>query len=87
MSDTQYNNAMPCPQCCYADCRILFTIMLRVIMLNVIMLSVVMLNVVMLTVVASFHNILELYGYYLKKIGQCFSKYLVTMLPSIFSLV
>ncbi len=36
---------------CYAECHILFTIMLYVIMLIVIMLSVVMMRVIMLSVV------------------------------------
>ncbi len=36
--------------CNYAECRILFTIMLNVIMLSVIMLSVIMLSVIMLSV-------------------------------------
>jgi hypothetical protein len=35
----------------YAECHILFTIMLNVIVLRVIMLSVIMLNVIMLNVV------------------------------------
>ncbi len=34
----------------YAECLILFTIMLKVVMLNVIMVNVIMLNVVMLNV-------------------------------------
>ncbi len=37
--------------CHYAECRVLFTIMLNVIMLSAVMLSVVMLIVVMLSVV------------------------------------
>ncbi len=46
-------------ECPYAECRILFTIILNVntlsvVMLNVIMLSVVILNVIMLSVVAPF---------------------------------
>jgi hypothetical protein len=45
---------MPCSGGCYAECHVLFTIMLSVIMLNVVILSVIMLNVVMLSVVASF---------------------------------
>ena len=51
ISDTQLNNAMPCAECRYAECHVLFTIMLSVIMLNVVMVNVVMLNVVMLNVV------------------------------------
>jgi hypothetical protein len=35
----------------YAECRILFTIMLNVVMLSVVMLSVVMLSVIMLSVI------------------------------------
>ncbi len=35
----------------YAECHILFTIMLNVTMLNVIMLNVIMLNVIMLNVI------------------------------------
>jgi hypothetical protein len=41
ISDIQHNNTMPCADGCYAECRVLFTIMLSVIMLNVVMLSVV----------------------------------------------
>jgi hypothetical protein len=52
ISDTQHNNALPCAERPYAECRILFTIMLSVIMLYVVMLSVNMLNVVMMSVVA-----------------------------------
>jgi hypothetical protein len=37
--------------CHYAECRVLFIIMLSVIMLSVVMLSVIMLSVVMLNVV------------------------------------
>ncbi len=37
--------------CCYAECHILFTIMLSLIVLSVVMMSVVMLSVVMLSVV------------------------------------
>jgi hypothetical protein len=37
--------------CYYAECHILFTIMLNVVMQNAVMLSVVMLNVAMLSVV------------------------------------
>jgi hypothetical protein len=36
--------------CHYAECRILFIIMLNIIMLSVIMLSVIMLSVIMLSV-------------------------------------
>jgi hypothetical protein len=39
--------------CNYAECRVLFIIMLNVIRLNVVMLNVVMLSLVMLSVVAS----------------------------------
>ncbi len=35
----------------YAECRILFTVMLNVVMLNVVMLNVVMLSVIILNVV------------------------------------
>ncbi len=52
ISDIQHNNNMPCADGRYAECHILFTIMLSVIMLNVVILSVIMLNVVMLCVVA-----------------------------------
>jgi len=31
--NTQHNNALPCAECLYAKCRILFTIMLNVVML------------------------------------------------------
>jgi hypothetical protein len=36
MRDTQHNNAMPCAYCRYAECRVLFTIMLSVVMLSVV---------------------------------------------------
>jgi hypothetical protein len=49
ITDTQHSNALH-----YADCHILFIVMLSVFMLNIIMLNVVMLNVVMLSVVAPF---------------------------------
>jgi len=45
ISDTQHNNSMPCAECSYAECHVLFTIMLSVIMLNVITLNFVMLSV------------------------------------------
>ncbi len=38
--------------CHYAECRVLFTIMMNAVMLSVVMLSVVMLSIVMLNVVA-----------------------------------
>jgi len=31
VSDTQHNNALPCTECRYAECRVLFTIMLNVV--------------------------------------------------------
>jgi hypothetical protein len=47
--------------CYYAECRILFTIVLNVIMLSVVILNVFMLSAVMLCVVAPFgvhsHNL------------------------------
>ena len=43
---TQHNSVLY-----YAECRVLFIILLSVIMLSVVMLSVVMLSVVMLSVV------------------------------------
>jgi hypothetical protein len=36
---------MPCAECRYAECCVLFTVMLSVIMLNVNMVSVIMLSV------------------------------------------
>jgi hypothetical protein len=54
ISDTQHNNTMPCADSRYAECHVLFIIMLSVIMLSVVMLSVDMLNVVILSVVAPF---------------------------------
>jgi len=51
LSDIQLKNALPDAQCHYANCHILFTIMLSVIMLNAIMLSIVILNAIMLSVV------------------------------------
>jgi hypothetical protein len=42
-----------------ADCRVLFTVMLRVIMLNVIMMSVALLSVTLLNVVAPFKQFAE----------------------------
>ncbi len=47
INDTQHNNALH-----YAECRILFAVMLSIIILDVVMLSVVVLDVVMLSVVA-----------------------------------
>ncbi len=47
VNDSQHNNALH-----YAECRVIFIVMLSVIVLNLIMLSVVMLNVVILSVVA-----------------------------------
>jgi hypothetical protein len=41
ISDTQHNNDLPCAEYRYAECHILFTIVLSVIMLNVIMLGIV----------------------------------------------
>ncbi len=38
-------------ECCYADSRVLFVVMVIVIMLSVIMLSVVKLSVIMLSVI------------------------------------
>ncbi len=38
--------------CHYAECRILFIVMLNVFMLSVIMLSIVMLRIIMVSVVA-----------------------------------
>ncbi len=46
ISDTQHNNTMPCAEGRYAECRVLFTMMLSVIMLTVVILNVVMLSVV-----------------------------------------
>jgi hypothetical protein len=46
INDTQHNNALY-----YAECRILFIVMLIVIMLNFVILSVIMLSVIMLNVV------------------------------------
>jgi len=64
--------------CHYAECRVLFIVMLNVIMLtvvilivimlNVIMLSVVMLNVILLSVVASLMLILQNYSSF--RLGQ-----------------
>jgi hypothetical protein len=51
ISDIQHNNDLPL---CYAECGILFMIMLKVIMLRVVMLNVVLLSVIMLSVVAPF---------------------------------
>ncbi len=42
INDTQDDNALQNAMRCYAECHILFIIMLNVIMLNVIMLSVVL---------------------------------------------
>jgi hypothetical protein len=36
MSDTQHNNTMPCTDGRYAECRVLFTIMLSVVKLSVV---------------------------------------------------
>jgi hypothetical protein len=35
MSDAQHNNALPCAECRYAECRVLFTIRLSDTMLNI----------------------------------------------------
>jgi hypothetical protein len=43
--------------CHYAECRVLFIVMMNVVMLIVVMLSVVMLNVGMLSVLAPFIDI------------------------------
>jgi hypothetical protein len=49
---TQHSRALSNAGHRYAECRVLFIVMLSFNMLNVIMLSVVWLNVVMLSVVA-----------------------------------
>jgi hypothetical protein len=49
--NTQHNNDLTCAEFRYAECHILFTIMLSVIILDFIMLSVIMLNVIMLSVI------------------------------------
>ncbi len=41
ISETQHNNIMPCADSRYAECRVLFTIILIVIILNAVMLNVV----------------------------------------------
>jgi hypothetical protein len=41
INDTQPNNALPCAERRYAECHVLFTIVLSDFMLNVVMLSVV----------------------------------------------
>jgi hypothetical protein len=46
ISDNQHNNALPCTECRYAECLVLFTTMLCVIMLSVVMPNVVVLSVV-----------------------------------------
>jgi len=46
ITDPLHNNALPCAECRYAECSILFPILLSDIMLNVSVLSVVMLSVV-----------------------------------------
>jgi hypothetical protein len=46
ISETQHNNALPCAECRYPKCVVLFTIMLSDTMLNVSVLGVVMLSVV-----------------------------------------
>jgi hypothetical protein len=43
-SDTQHNNALPCTEYHYAECHVLFTIMLSDVMLNVVVVSVVVPN-------------------------------------------
>ncbi len=43
----------------YAECRILFTIMLNVVMLSVIKLSVIMLSIIMLSVLAPYYYIFK----------------------------
>jgi hypothetical protein len=36
ISDTQHNNDLLCAECRYAECHVLFTIMLSVIMLSIV---------------------------------------------------
>jgi hypothetical protein len=36
ITDTRHNNALLCAECRYAECHILFTIMLSVVMLSVV---------------------------------------------------
>jgi hypothetical protein len=43
--------------CCYAECRILFSILLSVIVLSAVMLNVVMLSVVMLSIMAPYKEL------------------------------
>ncbi len=43
--DTPHNNDLPCAECQYAECCILFTIMLSVIFINVVKLWVIMMRV------------------------------------------
>jgi hypothetical protein len=54
ITHTQHNSALPNAGHRYAECRVLFIVMLSVNMMNVILLTVVWLNVVMLSVVAPF---------------------------------
>jgi hypothetical protein len=46
INDSQHNNPLH-----YAECRVLFIVMLSVVVLNLIMLSVIVLNLIMLSVV------------------------------------
>jgi hypothetical protein len=41
INDTHHNNDLPCAECSYTECHILFTIVLSVVMLNVVMLGIV----------------------------------------------
>jgi hypothetical protein len=51
ITNTHHDNAQNYAGCRYAECCVLFIVMMSVIMLKVIMLSVVMLNVIMVSVV------------------------------------
>ncbi len=51
INDTQNNNLCYYGEWQYAECRVLFIVMLSAIMLSVIMLSVIMLSVIMQSVI------------------------------------
>jgi hypothetical protein len=52
INDTQHKRHRITMLCHYADCHVLFNVMLNIVMLCVVKLSIVMLSVVMLSVVA-----------------------------------
>ncbi len=50
IKDTQHNKRSHFTECCHAECRDLFIVMLNVIMLSFVMLTVIMLTVITLSI-------------------------------------